>query len=39
MDRLRRQRATTFRSLTADCHDTLTVVARFLAFARGFIGQ
>ncbi len=31
IDRLRRSRVTTFRSLTADCTDTLTVVARFLA--------
>ncbi len=31
VDRLRRVRVTTFRALTADCTDTLTVVARFLA--------
>ena len=31
VDRLRRQRTATFRSLIADCPDTLHVVARFLA--------
>ncbi len=31
IERLRRVRVATFRSLTADCSDTLTVVARFLA--------
>ena len=30
VDRLRRVRVSTFRALTADCTDTLTVVARFL---------
>ena len=30
VDRLRRVRVSTFRALTADCPDTLTVVARFL---------
>ena len=36
IDRLRRQRASTFRQLTADCPDTLTVVARFLALLELF---
>ena len=31
VERLRRVRSTTFRALTADCPDTLHVVARFLA--------
>lgn len=31
VERLRRVRTATFRSLVADCEDTLTVVARFLA--------
>jgi segregation and condensation protein A len=31
VERLRRHRASTFRALTADCPDTLHVVARFLA--------
>ena len=36
VDRLRRLRASTFRALTADCPDTLTVVARFLALLELF---
>jgi segregation and condensation protein A len=36
VERLRRQRASTFRALTADCPDTLTVVARFLALLELF---
>ena len=36
VDRLRRVRTTTFRSLTADCPDTLHVVARFLALLELF---
>jgi segregation and condensation protein A len=42
VDMLRRSGAATFRSLTRDCSDTLTVVARFLAllelFREGVIG-
>ena len=36
VDRLRRMRASTFRALTADAPDTLTVVARFLALLELF---
>jgi segregation and condensation protein A len=36
VDRLRRQREATFRSLAGDCPDTLTVVARFLALLELF---
>jgi segregation and condensation protein A len=36
VERLRRVRSTTFRQLTADCPDTLTVVARFLALLELF---
>jgi segregation and condensation protein A len=36
VDRLRRVRSTTFRALTADCPDTLHVVARFLALLELF---
>jgi segregation and condensation protein A len=37
VDRLRRQREATFRALVGDCHhDTLTVVARFLALLELF---
>ncbi len=36
VDRLRRVRTTTFRALTADCPDTLHVVARFLALLELF---
>jgi segregation and condensation protein A len=36
VDRLRRQRSTTFRSLTADADGTLVVVARFLALLELF---
>lgn len=42
VDRLRRSRSATFRSLTADAEDTLTKVARFLAllelFREGMVG-
>ena len=36
VERLRRVRSTTFRALTADCPDTLHVVARFLALLELF---
>jgi segregation and condensation protein A len=36
VDRLRRSHTATFRALTADCPDTLTVVARFLALLELF---
>lgn len=36
VERLRRSRSTTFRALTADCPDTLHVVARFLALLELF---
>ena len=36
VERLRRHRSTTFRALTADCPDTLHVVARFLALLELF---
>ena len=36
VERLRRNRSTTFRALTADCPDTLHVVARFLALLELF---
>jgi segregation and condensation protein A len=36
VERLRRIRSTTFRALTADCPDTLHVVARFLALLELF---
>ena len=36
VDRLRKIRTTTFRALTADCPDTLHVVARFLALLELF---